>query len=152
MILKITKDQGKLGLQVSGANLNLLHDKSEGDYFVYRASNDLPIADLFTLVDNGVLFEDYPFKVRMKASEVDNASPLDGYETIGDIPTPHEYSNDEKEVLIGAIMKTQGDSGRYFNQEEVLAFRDAGYALLGKPDIADLRANDTNWQTEEEIL
>jgi hypothetical protein len=151
MILKIHKDQGKLGLQVSGANLNLLHDKSEGDYFVYRASNDLPIADLFTLVDNGVLFEDYPFKVRMKASEVDNASPLDGYETIGDIPTPREYSNDESEVLIGAIMKTQGDSGRYLNQNELEAFRGAGYELLGKADIQALKESIEIWKEEDPL-
>jgi len=151
MILKIHKDQGKLGLQVSGANLNLLHDRSEGDYFVYRASNEMPIADLLTLVDNGVLFEDYPFKVRMKASELDNASPLDGYETIPDIPTPHEYSNDESEVLIGAIIKTQGDSGRYLNQSELEAFRGAGYELLGKADIQALKNNKENWQQDEAL-
>jgi len=146
MILKIHKDQGKLGLQVSGANLNLLHDRSEGDYFVYRASNDLPIADLLTLVDNGVLFEDYPFKVRMKATELDSTSPLDGYETIRDIPTPHEYSNDESEVLIGAIMKTVGESGRYINQSELGAFRGAGYELLGKADISALKKNNDIWK------
>lgn len=151
MILKIHKDQGKLGLQVYGSNLNLLQDRSEGDYFLYRTSNEMPITDLLSLIDNGVLFEDYPFKVRMLTSELDNASPIEGYDTINDIPTPHEYSNDESEVLIGAIMKTVGDSGRYLKQSELEAFRGAGYELLGKADIQALKANKENWQIDEDL-
>lgn len=152
MILKLHKAQGRLSLQDGSEKLTIQEQGTEGDYFVYEANNDLPANDLLNLVDQGVLFEDYPFKVKLLASELDNKSPIEGYSTINDIPTPHEYSNDESEVLIGAIIKTQGDSGRYLKQSELEAFRGAGYKLLGKLDIQALKANNENWQQKDPAL
>lgn len=152
MIIKIPESQGRLALEEGTEKLTIQEHSKESGYNCYQASNDLPAADLLSLIDQGVKFEKYPFKIKIPASDMGRYLPdslrSEGIDQISELPTPREYSEDETEVLIGAVVYNY----RYMDQDELQWFRDQGFEILGKSDIKALYDSDPNWVREEEDL
>ena len=154
MITYFPKNRGRLAFEDGNEKVTVYQHSDLSDYYVYYISNNLPASDLISFINQGVLFEEYPFKIKMNKSDLGLFVPdmlrSEGIDQIGELPTNFEYSNDDNEVLIGAIYKTQGESGRYFNQDEMQWFIEQDFEILGKSDLNYLKNNDSNWIKEEE--